>query len=219
MTTNKKDEVFQPDFTRTSRQLLIDLINFTNRDSLIRKIKENEIEITPPYRNNELKGFNTVVGITHLEGHHIPMTQEDIHYNRIYINQFRELTYAPSTLIISNESDIKRKVDLLPYINEALKINLTEDDIVDEPLTLDFSSQIKEIFMSERRVTSAADRAEHLSRIVYPETMIKINEEKSYVWLGEVSFTLKPKDLYIRQGVTKRQLFPSFMPHKRYNLS
>ena len=112
------------DFTKPQKEIIVDLINFSNTSN----IAAAAIELGSPV---VVEDRQVQVNVTHVPGSGYGGSVE-VFYDRLDIQAFCDVV-LPGGLTLP-EGEAETLADFLPLINAALGINLSAADIVDQPI-------------------------------------------------------------------------------------
>ena len=196
-----------PDYTKSGKEMLIDLINWGNSSSMVAPLTVNNTFFTKPCKLEHEADLNTSITLAKVIGFHIPQDSETIYYNRLDINQLALALGFSFELYVDTAKPITCTYDLLEPLYETFKVKLLQEDVVNESL------DIKDKLM----ITSVnVDRIDGY-KPDYPEVTLTMSDE-SIAYLGKLTFTVKPKPINIKTAITNRRFKRSFRPPNVYGL-
>lgn len=112
------------DLTKSANQLIIDLINASNGTALI----PDSFSFSIP-KPTGLKKLNTKITLTPVQGSNYDVGDVTVRYRRI---QLGDIVNNQETII--DATNFSYIADLIPQLNSAYQINLTENDYINAPI-------------------------------------------------------------------------------------
>lgn len=190
-------EDYVADFSKTGKEMLVDLINWVNRNSMTRMLKHDEVEFSHPKRLPHYCDVNSAIRIRKVIGYSLSTKSEEIHYNRVDLNQVLTVLGFDFNLVLPiSEKQVINTVDLLEPLNEKAKIKLLPMDIVNEEILLEWDK-------------------ENLDKGI----KVTLNvSDISIAYYGKVTLTILPKLIDLGH-VVKKTIYKPFMPPFRYGFS
>lgn len=113
------------DFTKPQKEIIVDLINFSNNSN----IAASAIELSNAV---SVEDRQVQVNITPVPGSGYG-GEVDVFYDRLAIQEFSDI-YLPDGYVLLPHGEAETLVDLLPQINAQLGINLLPTDVIDKPI-------------------------------------------------------------------------------------
>lgn len=193
-----------PDYTKTGKELLVDLLNYANCESLSKPLDANNIWFTTPICLPKGHDCNTAITISKAVGYAGWEYPTDIEYNRLDIYQLALEKGFGFKVYVDKTEGLVRTKDLLKPLFEVFKVKLIEEDIVDEYL-IDI----------RRTLEKAVDKNE--LDIEIPFTL-KISHE-SIAYYGELPLKILPRPIRLDTVIRKTKLPYSFVQIQRGGLS
>lgn len=192
-----------PDFTKTGKELLVDLLNYANTNSLMKPLEAEKIWFTKPVKLVNDKSCNTRISISDAVGYRGFEYPTDIEYNRLDIYQLAMEKGFSQKVYIDKPEEVKTTRDLLPYLWEVFKVKLIDEDIINQSLNLSehFADQSKE--------------GEENIRLFFP---LQISDD-SIAYYGSLTLCLVPKPIRLDTVIRKTRLPYSFVQIQRGGLS
>lgn len=200
---------FCVDLSKKPKKMLIDLINYSNKQYMACTLKYDTTLFCNPVKV-EGQPYNTRIRFAGVDGYCIDDKTPDIEYNRLDINQIAISNYFDFKLKFTSNLSIKLlnheniyTVDLLPQLNEVLKINLSEEDIVNEKLT----------HLTKRCCGGKINLGE-----LYDKKVKITMSDSNLAFIGTLEVRLQPEPIRIENDVRNYQL-GDFMPYPTHGLS
>lgn len=187
------------DFTKSGKEMLIDLLNWSNAEGMTTLFTPDTIFFTRPSKLNE-EGLNTSINIARAIGFHIPQDTQEIKYNRLDINQVADGLGFGRIILVDTNKEYKSTHDLLDQLYEVFKVKLLPEDVIDEPIDVVFKPN-----------TNTEDMVDAYKQINYPKITLRIADD-SIAYLGKLTITLQPKPINIKTTIKQRVFRKSFMP-------
>lgn len=197
-----------PDFTKSGKEMLIDLINWGNSDSMVFPLTVDNTFFTKPCRLTTEADLNTAITLAKVIGFHIPQDSDTIYYNRLDINQLALSLGFHFQVMVDTSKPLNTTHDLLEALYEVFKVKLLPEDVVEEPIS------IKDTLLNK---TIYPDRIDGY-KPDYPEVTLTIADD-SIAYLGKLTFTVMPKPVNIKTAIRTRRFKRSFRPPNVYGLS
>lgn len=149
--------IYQADFTKSGKEMLVDLINWGNRNTLLKPLRAETTWFTHPVEVKECSnGCNTAIRFAEVSGYRDAANPLEIEYNRVNIDQVAKFIGFDFALTLPLASETYPDThSLLDPLYKILKIKLLPEDIINEPLP--------------KLVIEEVD-----GEMVYPEVVIKI---------------------------------------------
>ena len=197
--------LYKPNFTKSGKAMLVDLINWGNRNSLVKPLVADEVWFSKPVKLTQDKECNTAIRIEKAIGFRGFEEPKEIEYNRMDIDQVAKLRYftgeIESELITAWEKDRNNltifKALTCTLINDALNIGLVNEDIGE--------------------VVTVKKQSANNEPIEYNVTVHIADESIAY--FGELQFVLRDRPIRLDTGIKKTRFTRSFMPFKTHGLS
>lgn len=190
-------EDYMADFTKSGKEMLVDLINWVNRNSMTRMLEHDKVEFSHPVRLPHYCDVNTAIRFRKVHGYSLSVNSEEIHYNRVDLNQVLTVLGFDFTLVLPIvENQVINMVDLLEPLNEKAKIKLLPMDVNNDTLLLTWD---KETMENGFKVTLTVS-------------------DISIAYYGKITLTIKPKQIDLGH-VVKKKIYKPFMPPYRYGFS
>lgn len=196
---------YQADFTKPGKEMLIDLINWVNRESMTTMLKPNMTFFTHPVKLTDNEDMNTKIKFARVVGFNIPQDTQEIHYNRVDINQVAKSKNFNFVIFLNPSKNYNTTHDILDDFFKQANIRLVEDDVELEGIHIDFSE-------SAKRLAEFGDDFidEYKEDSIYPRLTLNISEY-SIAYYGSITFQVRPRPLNINNVVPIKKLKP-FMP-------
>lgn len=194
-----KELVPYTDFKKPSKEMLIDLINFANRNSMTTLLTKDNTVFTDPVFNPKGSDMNTSIRFAKVTGYRLT-GDEEIHYNRLDIEQLAKIMNFTGEIEIDPKKEYKTVLDLLPYIYETFKVYLDENDVEDDNIELNFRDLSEEEFKK------------------YGAGVILRIKPKSIGYYGQLVLTVKPKSINLNTAI-RTTVMHGFVYHPTHGLS
>lgn len=192
-----------PDYTKTGKELLIDLINWSNRQTLSTPLKAETTWFTKPVKNPRGSDCNTSIRFSNVIGFRTSENPIIIDYNRLNIKQLALQLGFDGQVEVDRVEENMLVSDLLESLFKAFPVKLTTDDI--ENTFIISEEEIKQFKQSVKDGN-------------YIKVTIKISDF-SIAYLGDLEITLIPKHLKLDTAITSMRLPYSFKSWHRNGLS
>lgn len=194
-----------PDFSKSGKEMLIDLINWANRKTMSTVLTSENVWFTKPLKNPRESDCNTSIRFQHVKGYAEQEHPTTIEYNRLDIKQVAKLVGFEGYIELDKPiTDIKYTSDLLKPLFEVMKVKLELEDIVYEYIdTQNLLEQFKKSIEDENYVT----------------VELKINEEYSIAYYGSLKIELRPKKVALDTAIRETRFPYSFNRWHRNGLS
>lgn len=192
-----------PDYTKTGKELLVDLLNYANSGSLLKPIRHNQIWFSKPVKLERDQECNTKISISEAVGYNGFEYPSDIEYNRLDIYQLALQLGFGFKIYVDKPLQIDSTRDLLEPLYQRFKVKLVLEDIIDEPLNI-----------KQALLTAIENKAD---TIEIPIT-IRISDE-SIAYYGELPIVVSPKPIRLDTVIRKTRLPYSFVQIQRGGLS
>ena len=202
---------YQADFTKTGKEMLIDLLNWVNRESMTSMLRPNMTFFTRPTKLDDDEDMNTKIKFARVVGFNIPQDTQEIHYNRVDINQVAKTQGFNFVLFLDPSKKYNTTHDLLDDFFKQAKVRLIEEDVVLEDIKIDFAE-------SSRRLKEFGDDFidEYKEDSIYPRLTLTMTDY-SIAYYGKVTFQVRPRPININNVVVVKKLKP-FMPPVKHGI-
>lgn len=193
-----KELIPYTDFSKPSKEMLIDLINYANRQSMTTLLTSKNTVFTDPVENPKGSDTNTSIRFAKVEGYKLN-GDEEIHYNRLNIEQLARVMGFDGTFEIDMKYKHKTVLDILPQLLETFKIYLDENDVEDDNIELNFKD------VTEEEIEK------------YGVNFILRIKPQSIGYYGRLVLTAKPKPIKLETAI-QTKVMRGFVYHPTHGL-
>lgn len=187
------------DFKKPSKEMLIDLINFANRNSMTTLLSKDNTVFTNPVENPKNSDMNTSIRFAKVNGYRLT-GDEEIHYNRLDINQLAKIMNFTGELEIDTRQNYKTTLDLLPQLFNSFKVYLDENDVEEDNIEINFKDVSEEEFKK------------------FGIDLILRIKPQSIGYYGQLIITVKPKPINLSTAI-RTTAMRGFVYHPTHGLS
>lgn len=186
--------IYQADFTKSGKEMLIDLINWGNRNTLLKPLRAETTWFTHPVAVKEHNhGCNTTIRFAEVAGYRDAANPHEIEYNRVNIDQVAKFIGFDFVLTLPiGKVTYPDTHSLLEPLYNVLKIKLLPEDVINESLG---SLTITEVEGEK----------------VYPNIELKITPE-SIAYYGKLKFEIRPEVVTLDTAIRDTYYPTSFQP-------
>ena len=183
------NEAYKPDFTKSGKEMLVDLINYANRNTLYKPLEASKVMFSNPVA---IQGnCNTKIIIDDAVGYRGFENKVDIQYNRLDINQVVLNLYFNGTLEMDRLDEFYTTKEISDIVKRHIGIYLSPDEIKIEELPNSDSKDVK------------------VRVHVLPNSI-------AYIGGFDITFVARP--IRLDTGIINTVYPKSFMPPKRHGL-
>ena len=183
---------YKPDFSKTGKEMLVDLINWANRNTLIKPLNAGEVYFSHPLSLPSNSDCNTSITIDNAVWYRGFEHPTKIQYNRLDLTLLARSLHFSFDIEVEDTNRYTTARNLIPLINQTLNIHLEENDIKYELL----------------------DNADKNGCI---QVVMKV-ADNSIAFTGELRFKLSPKPIRLDTGIVNTKFTKSFRPPNVYGL-
>lgn len=194
-----KELIPYTDFSKPSKEMLIDLINYANRQSMTTLLTSKNTVFTDPVENPKGSDTNTSIRFAKVKGYKLN-GDEEIHYNRLNIEQLARVMGFDGTFEINMKYKHKTVLDILPQLLETFKIYLDENDVENDNIELNFKD------VTEEEIEK------------YGVSFILRIKPQSIGYYGQLVLTAKPKPIKLETAI-QTKVMRGFVYHPTHGLS
>lgn len=191
------EDVYTPDFTKSGKEMLIELINWGNRHTMTKPLEADKVWFTKPKKLSLDNACNTAIRFEKAIGYRGMEYPQDIEYNRIDISQLAKVMGFDGEVALSvgDRNTYSSIHTILADLYKVFKVKLLPEDIVDEYIP------VNEI-ISENPLTIT----------------LRVNDN-SIAYYGQLELKLIPREIRLDTVVRNMRYEHSFQPPRRYGLS
>ena len=198
-------ENYCPDFTKPGKEMLIDLLNYANRNNMQSLLTPETVFFTDPKSLDKNCEMNTSIRIAKVLGFYIPQDSEEIHYNRVDIAQVCKIKHFNHVIYL--KEGLLTKEEVVHAFNDASKIKLVLEDVDFTEVELSFKGLEKVRYAIHDLVD------EYQEDYIYPKLTITMSS-KSIAYYGKMEVEVRPVKANIDNVLKVRKLKPFIPPFR-----